>query len=320
MSKSLLSAAASLVGGPRQSTGARLLERLANATQLDDRRDAIEGFKELASREAIRLVERGGIGVLARLATDEDVQIARDALETLTSLVDPAVPDDAEPSRVAAVHNARVFLGAGPSRVSATFGAVELPDAYVRYWAVQLLMRLLHVAPDDTQAAVLSAPDTVARVMLLMDDRREVVRNEVLLLLEALAKGNADLQNILAFQADAARRPIARARARRGPRAHARSFSRRARSSSSSALSTRRSTTAAPAAARSSRSTACASSACCSQHQPQAAASSSRADTSRVCRRCSPFPTATRVRTHRAPRTPRAAATRADRGRRGRRA
>ena len=224
MSKSLLSAAASLVGGPRQSTGARLLERLANATQLDDRRDAIEGFKELASREAIRLVERGGIGVLARLATDEDVQIARDALETLTSLIDPAVPDDAEPSRVAAVHNARVFLGAGPSRVSATFGAVELPDAYVRYWAVQLLMRLLHVAPDDTQAAVLSAPDTVARVMLLMDDRREVVRNEVLLLLEALAKGNADLQNILAFQADA-RRPIARARARRGPRAHARTFS-----------------------------------------------------------------------------------------------
>ena len=72
---------------------------------------------------------------------------------------------------------------------------------YVKFHAVQLMMRLLAVTPAQTQEAVLGQPAIVGRVMRLLEDTREIVRNEALLLLAELSKGNPELQNILAFQA-----------------------------------------------------------------------------------------------------------------------
>ena len=83
---------ASATGVPRQSTGARLLERMTNATQIDDRREAISDFKELSATEPIRLVDKGGMAVLVGLLAEEDTRITRDTLESLSNLVDPDVP------------------------------------------------------------------------------------------------------------------------------------------------------------------------------------------------------------------------------------
>ena len=54
---------------------------------------------------------------------------------------------------------------------------------YVKFHAVQLMMRLLAVTPAQTQEAVLGQPAIVGRVMRLLEDTREIVRNEALLLL-----------------------------------------------------------------------------------------------------------------------------------------
>ncbi|EOD22374.1 hypothetical protein EMIHUDRAFT_255116, partial [Emiliania huxleyi CCMP1516] len=78
----------SLLATPRKASGKTLLERLGGATQLDDRRDALASFKELSAEEPLRLIVEGGIGLLVRLAGDEDAQLARDALETLSNLCD----------------------------------------------------------------------------------------------------------------------------------------------------------------------------------------------------------------------------------------
>ena len=170
--------------------------------KVQERKKALDEFKELSTVEPLRLIEKGGMSVLLALLRTDDTQLTRDSLETLTNLLDTEVPKGmAEAAQVAAMHNAGIFL-TNATNVGVVLNAIdgEENDMYVRFYAVQLLMKLLAVAPAQTQDAVLSQPVVVSRVMQLMEDRREIVRNEVLLLLAELSKGNADLQNILAFQ------------------------------------------------------------------------------------------------------------------------
>ena len=190
----------SFLSTPKKSTGGRLLERLSSSTQLEDRRDAIAEFKDLSSQQPLRLIDKGGFSVLASLLREEDTEMTRDTLETLSNLMDPQMPkEDPDAAGIKAVHNAGIFL-ANTAYLSTVTCAVENDDMYVKFHCVQLLIRLLSVARAETQQAVLSQPATVGRILQLMDEKREIVRNEVLLLLAQLGEANADLQNILAFQ------------------------------------------------------------------------------------------------------------------------
>jgi hypothetical protein len=189
-------------GAPRKVSAKQLLERLGSATQLDDRREALEAFKELSASEPLRLIDKGGIGLLVSLAQDPDTQLARDALETLVNLCDvgvPAVEDKPGASRVAGEHNTAVLLS-NPPHLPTALAAVEETDFYIRFHGVTLLQRLLANAPDRTHAALLAAPATVGRVLSVLDDGREIVRNEALRVLGALAaSAPPELANILAF-------------------------------------------------------------------------------------------------------------------------
>lgn len=189
-----------LSSAPKPSQGARLLDRLESSTQLEDRRSAIAEFNELTAAEPVRLIDKG-MAVLVQLLREEDTQLTRDVLETLSNLMDPEVPRGvvAETGEVKAVHNASVFLGSD-SHLLEVLNSSEDGDLYVRFHAVQLVMKLLSRARRQTQENVLNQPATVGRVLQLAEDRREIVRNEVLLLLARLGEGSAGLQNILAFQ------------------------------------------------------------------------------------------------------------------------
>eukprot|EP00965_Chrysotila_dentata_P219226 6191007-Pleurochrysis_carterae.AAC.5 len=99
-----------LGGGGSKSTGGRLLERIGSATLLEDRREALAQFKQLSTTEALRLVEKGGIGLIASAARDDDPLVAREAVETLVNLMDEAIPKGMpDAARVAAAHNAKQF-------------------------------------------------------------------------------------------------------------------------------------------------------------------------------------------------------------------
>ena len=93
-----------------RSRGAALLERLVSATQLEDRREAIADFKELTATESVRLIDRGGMSVLIQLLREEDTQLTRDILETLSNLLDRGIPEDQDAAQIKAMHNAAVFL------------------------------------------------------------------------------------------------------------------------------------------------------------------------------------------------------------------
>lgn len=73
-------------------------------------------------------------------------------------------------------------------------------DFYLRFTSIQILISLCNSQPFQLQSAVLNSPSGVETVLNLLKDSREIVRNEGLLLCEALVRGNSDLQKILAFQ------------------------------------------------------------------------------------------------------------------------
>lgn len=73
-------------------------------------------------------------------------------------------------------------------------------DFHVRFNAIELLKVLLRNKRKPLQDCVLTSPMGVSRLMDLLSDNREVVRNEGLLLLCDLTTGNADIQKIIAFE------------------------------------------------------------------------------------------------------------------------
>ncbi|XP_077088451.1 general vesicular transport factor p115 isoform X6 [Siphateles boraxobius] len=73
-------------------------------------------------------------------------------------------------------------------------------DFHVRWPGVKLLTALLKNQCAQVQGIILVSPMGVSRLMDLLADSREVIRNDGLLLLQQLTKGNAAIQKIVAFE------------------------------------------------------------------------------------------------------------------------
>ncbi|XP_055641594.1 general vesicular transport factor p115-like [Toxorhynchites rutilus septentrionalis] len=84
--------------------------------------------------------------------------------------------------------------------VSLILNSLEEYDFWVRWSAIKLLTSLLANKTKDIQEIVLVSPMDVSKLMDLLVDSREVIRNDVLLLLIQLTKGNANIQKIVAFE------------------------------------------------------------------------------------------------------------------------
>lgn len=64
-----------------------------------------------------------------------------------------------------------------PNNVSALLAILEETNFYVRFQTVELLGTLLHNRPDQLQDCVLAAPMGLSRLIDLLEDRREAIRN-----------------------------------------------------------------------------------------------------------------------------------------------
>lgn len=59
---------------------------------------------------------------------------------------------------------------------------------------------MLRHRANDVQQAVISDPIGVSRVVDLLHEKREVIRNSVVLMLSELSRGNTALQQLLAYE------------------------------------------------------------------------------------------------------------------------
>jgi hypothetical protein len=77
---------------------------------------------------------------------------------------------------------------------------LESKEFYLRLYSLQLILHISTARTERTQECILSAPLGVSRLVAVLDDKREAVRNEALVLLVALTPSSTELQKLVAFE------------------------------------------------------------------------------------------------------------------------
>ncbi|XP_041431442.1 uncharacterized protein LOC446301 isoform X2 [Xenopus laevis] len=219
------------VMGGQQTSGAqqsgtqtiqKLCDRVASATLLDDRRDAVRALKSLSKKYCFEVATQAMDHLINVLQTDRsDSEIIGYALDTLYNIMsneadetvgrfpswsllprEKAESED-ENQQIASddlgVQFSETFIKQ-QDNITLLLSLLEEFDFHVRWPGVKLLTTLLKHQSTQVQQIVLVSPMGVSRLMDLLDDSREVIRNDGLLLLQQLTKSNAAIQKIVAFE------------------------------------------------------------------------------------------------------------------------
>uniref|UniRef100_A0A8C4Q0Z9 General vesicular transport factor p115 n=1 Tax=Eptatretus burgeri TaxID=7764 RepID=A0A8C4Q0Z9_EPTBU len=196
--------------GPQPSgaeTVQKLCDRVSSSTLLDDRRDAVRALKALSKKYRVEVGTQGMQYLLGVLETDRsDTEIIGFALDTLNNIISNDVQEDEDqnvqkssPEHDIGGHFTDMFLEQ-QDNVSLILSLMEEFDFHVRWPAVKLMTALLRNRGPQVQQITLVIPTGLSRMMDLLADSREVIRNDGLLLLQQLNKGNAAIQKIVAFE------------------------------------------------------------------------------------------------------------------------
>ncbi|XP_008315360.1 general vesicular transport factor p115 isoform X2 [Cynoglossus semilaevis] len=194
--------------GP-QPTGAetiqKLCDRVASSTLLEDRRDAVRALKSLSKKYRMEVGTQAMDHLIHILQTDRsDSEILGYALDTLYYIIcnDEEEEQDENSQKQAddlGIKFTEQFIQ-DPEHVTLLLSLLEEFDFHVRWPGVKLLTALLKNQGVQVQGVILVSPMGVSRLMDLLADSREVIRNDGLLLLQQLTKGNASIQKIVAFE------------------------------------------------------------------------------------------------------------------------
>ncbi|NP_001084785.1 USO1 vesicle transport factor L homeolog [Xenopus laevis] len=186
----------------------KLCDRVASATLLDDRRDAVRALKSLSKKYRLDVATQAMDHLINVLQTDRsDSEIIGYALDTLYNIMS----NDADETAESEDENQQITPDDLGVQFSETFikqqdnitlllSLLEEFDFHVRWPGIKLLTTLLKHQGTQVQQIVLVSPMGVSRLMDLLDDSREVIRNDGLLLLQQLTKSNAAIQKIVAFE------------------------------------------------------------------------------------------------------------------------
>ncbi|KAF0403962.1 vesicle tethering protein [Gigaspora margarita] len=179
-------------------TISKLCDRASNSTLLEDRRAAILGLKGLSREYRLEVGEKS-LGALLHILNEDraDIDTTKAILEVLNIL---CTPDEQQDPAVDLGVRFTDEIVHDSANINLLLDLLQEYDFYVRFHNVQLLGTLLSIRPDRVQDCILTAPMGISRLMDLLDDRREIIRNESLLLLIALTENNADIQKIVAFE------------------------------------------------------------------------------------------------------------------------
>ncbi|XP_067413082.1 general vesicular transport factor p115 isoform X1 [Emydura macquarii macquarii] len=195
--------------GPQPSgteTIQKLCDRVASSTLLDDRRDAVRALKSLSKKYRLEVGFQAMDHLINVLQTDRsDSEIIGYALDTLYNIVsnDLEEEEQEENSQKQVDDLGRQFTEIfikQQENVTLLLTFLEEFDFHVRWPGVKLLTSLLKQQGPQVQQIILVSPMGVSRLMDLLADSREVIRNDGVLLLQQLTKSNAAIQKIVAFE------------------------------------------------------------------------------------------------------------------------
>uniref|UniRef100_A0A673HUC8 General vesicular transport factor p115 n=1 Tax=Sinocyclocheilus rhinocerous TaxID=307959 RepID=A0A673HUC8_9TELE len=183
----------------------KLCDRMASSTLLEDRRDAVRAIKSLSKKYRVEVGTMAMDHLLRILQSDRtDTEILGYALDTLYNIVCSDEEEEPEENQQKQEDDlgarfTEEFIGE-PDNITLLLTLLEEFDFHVRWRGVKLLTVLLKSQCAPVQSIVLVSPMGVSRLMDLLADSREVIRNDGLLLLQQLTKGNTAIQKIVAFE------------------------------------------------------------------------------------------------------------------------
>ncbi|XP_048366574.1 general vesicular transport factor p115 isoform X1 [Sphaerodactylus townsendi] len=199
--------------GPQPSgaeTIQKLCDRVASSTLLEDRRDAVRALKSLSKKYRLEVGIQAMDHVIRVLQTDRsDSEIIGYALDTLYNIIsndleEEEQEDSEEENSQKQIEDlgsqfTEIFIKQ-QENVTLLLSYLEEFDFHVRWPGVKLLTALLKQQGPQVQQVILVSPMGVSRLMDLLADSREVIRNDGVLLLQQLTKSNAAIQKIVAFE------------------------------------------------------------------------------------------------------------------------
>ncbi|KAF7290091.1 hypothetical protein HMN09_01314300 [Mycena chlorophos] len=184
-------------GAPQTATDTigRLSDRLSPATLLADRRAAVQSLKGLSRDWKEDVGERALTGLLDVLANDAEVDadIGKATLETLVALC------EVEEQKELGFKHTDVVL-ATDRTVNTLFALLADNNFYTRFETLHFLSILLQNRRQVVQGFFLKAPAGSSSIMAVLEDKREMIRNEAINMVQTLIVQSAEIQKVLAFE------------------------------------------------------------------------------------------------------------------------
>jgi len=190
----------------------RLCDRVQSSTLLEDRRDAVRALKSLSKKFRLEVGTQAMDILIQVLKTDSnDTEITGYALETLCNVMSNEPPEDGETSSSEVVNGGshipddigqqftEMFIKFSEN-VSLLLSLLQEYDFHVLWPTVRLLTLLLTNRTKEVQEIILSNTMGISKMMDLLLDSMEIIRNDDLLLLIVLTRSNTNIQKIVAFE------------------------------------------------------------------------------------------------------------------------
>ncbi|KAI7897457.1 p115 like vesicle tethering protein [Cokeromyces recurvatus] len=176
----------------------KLADCLETATLLEDRRAGVLSLKGLVRDWPEEVGNKSFPGLIKVLHTDyKDVDITKSLLETIIILCTVQHQHDKDDRGFKFTD----YFIEDSRNVTILLDILEEFDFYVRYNTIKLLSTLLSNRSKRIQECILTNPMGISLLVDMLDDKRDIIRNEGLLLLIDLTRNNTEIQKIVTFQA-----------------------------------------------------------------------------------------------------------------------
>jgi len=194
----------------------RLVERIKTSSLPQDRRKSIKDLNKAVQEGPHQQEEIGADGlrvIFAVLEQDRQMQdtivASLELLNNACCALDPPASSEEDEnldvsefkrrSALAARRNTQLFARIN-NAVSLLIELLEEEEFYVRFNTVELLTTMVGNETDLLVSEILASSMGLSRLVDLLNDSRDVIRNEGLLLLIALSGNSEELSKILTFE------------------------------------------------------------------------------------------------------------------------
>jgi hypothetical protein len=175
----------------------KLSVRVASATLLDDRRDSIRGLKSMSKKFRREVTEFGLASILELIREENDSECRSLALDSILILVGA---DDDQDIACPVARDTALHISQSKDLISLFFNVLDDGEVKAKLSALRLLTAVARNYPVEVQNVIQEKPGGSSMLVDGIGSANELLRNECLLLLIAVAENNQILQKIIAFE------------------------------------------------------------------------------------------------------------------------